>query len=172
MADADKIIEDAYYKYIMNPGPKTGASVPNVPNVTGVSNLVSNDKEECLATHEYEARLPKEWARAFAKLQFIDRPEQYRPEEWEQVLNDAGLFADKWASQAIKLGWSILDVFAIHKSGNRRRLDGEGAILSIRGSKVVAITADNVMIETTTGARQRICKPTADKNAIKTIVQT
>lgn len=126
---------------------------------------------EHVAIQKYDGKLPREWAEAFAKLQFIDRPKQYNQGEWDQVLNDAGLFADKWASQAMALGWSILDVFAVHKSENRRRLDGEGVILSIRGRKVVAVTADHIMIETGAGARQRISRPTADQQSIKTMVQ-
>lgn len=162
--DADKIIEDAYNSYISD---NRSAIVTSVTNVTGLD----DDKFERAAIQEFDGKLPREWAEAFAKLQFIDKPKQYSQAEWEQVLNDAGLFADKWASQAMALGWSILDVFAVHKSGNLRRLDGDGVILSIRGRRVVAVTADHIVIETWGGTRQRIAKPTADKKSIETMVQ-
>lgn len=125
---------------------------------------------ERAAVHEYDGKLSRDWAETFAKLQFMDRPDQYTAIEWEQVINDAGLFGDKWAARARDLGWSIMDVFAVHKSENRKRLDGEGIILSLRGNKVVAITADHIMIETPTGSRQRICKPTAAQESLKTFV--
>lgn len=133
--------------------------------------LSKADRDERAAIAEFDGGLPREWAAAFAKLQVMDRPEQYSQAGWEQVLNDAGLFADRWAHQAIALGWTVLDVFSVHKSGNRKRLDGEGVVLSIRGRKVVAITADHIMIETGAGARLRIAKPPADKKSIKTMVQ-
>jgi len=130
-----------------------------------------NSPDERAAIHEYDGKLPRQWAVAFSKLQFMDKPDQYTAAEWEQVINDAGLFADKWAARARDLGWTILDVFAVHKSESRKRLDGEGVILSICGHKVVAVTAEHVMIETKTGARQRICKPTATKGSIRSLVQ-
>ncbi|MCH8172267.1 MAG: hypothetical protein IIA70_03055 [Proteobacteria bacterium] len=141
---------------------------PIVTSVAIVTTLNSN-KTERAAIHEYEGGLPREWAEAFANLQFMDRPDQYTTAEWEEVINDAGLFADKWAARARDLGWTIMDIFAVHKSGSRKRLDGEGVILSLRGNKVIAITADHIIIETSTGARQRVCKPTAGQDSLKNI---
>ena len=33
---------------------------------------------------------------------------------WQQVLDDAGRFLDRWGNQAHELGWNAADLFGVH----------------------------------------------------------
>jgi len=54
--------------------------------------------------------VPNRYASAFARMQ-AQRPDGVAAADWVQALNDAGLFLDRWGSQAAKLGWPAVDLF-------------------------------------------------------------
>ena len=75
---------------------------------------------------------------------------------WLQVLNDAGLFLDGWAAKMAVFGWSTLEVFGVHPRRPEARLDTRGLVWALQGRKVLAASADSVVIETENGNRQSI----------------
>jgi hypothetical protein len=54
----------------------------------------------------------------------------------------------------VQLGWSDLDLFGVDADRPYTRLDGLGLVPALDGCKIVALTAEGVILETPGGARQ------------------
>jgi hypothetical protein len=115
-----------------------------------------DDFEERAAIIEFDADVPCEWAEGFAKLCTIPRHPDYREERWQQLIDDAGWFMDRWAAQVSAMGWSIEEVFGVHYDKPDTRIDLKGLVPCIGGKEVVAVSADSVTIQSPSGNRQRI----------------
>ena len=115
------------------------------------------DFEERAAMNE---EAPRAWAEGYARLCTLPRHPDYTETRWQGLVDDAGLFLDKWATQVDGLGWKTQEVFGVHHAKPSTRIDLQGLVPCIRGRKVVAVSADSATIETLTGARQRIFRRT------------
>jgi hypothetical protein len=91
--------------------------------------------------------VPREWAEGMAALCTMPRPAAYAPERWQQLVDDGGLFLDRWGRQAAGLGWRAVDVFGVNLAAPERRYDGMGLVPLLAGRAVIAITADSARIE-------------------------
>ena len=56
--------------------------------------------------------------------------------------------------QAARLGWPTWELFGCHHRAPFRRIQGMGLLLLLRGRELVALTADEAVIRTATGAHQ------------------
>jgi len=54
------------------------------------------------------------------------------------------------------MGWSTHEVLGVHPDKPDARIDLKGLIPCIGGAEVVAVRADSVTIQTSSGARQRV----------------
>jgi hypothetical protein len=108
--------------------------------------------EERAGIIEYDASVPREWAEGFARLCQMPRPAAILPPRWRELVDNAGLFIDKWAVQAASLGWSAADIFGCHREAPLARYDLQGLVFLIGSSEVVAITALSAAIRTRSGA--------------------
>jgi hypothetical protein len=70
--------------------------------------------EERAAHLEYDAGMPRSWAEPFARLLCSNSPAGCTAERWQCTVDAALTFADKWAAEAYKLGWTAEDVFGLH----------------------------------------------------------
>ena len=59
-----------------------------------------------------------------------------------------------WAEEAARLGWSEVDLFGVDADRPYTRLDGMGLVPALDGCKIVALSAEGAVLETTGGARQ------------------
>ena len=119
--------------------------------VTGSPEQIGEQAERA-AIAQFGAHIPEEWCEGFAILQTMTRPDQFDPDEWDTLINDAGLFLDQWAPQATDLGWQTHEIFGLCINGNRRRLDCMGLIPLLKGRPVVALTDSFAEYRTATGA--------------------
>lgn len=87
------------------------------------------------------------WAEGFATLCTMPRPASYPQSRWEQILNDGGLFLDRWKGTVLVLGWLPVDVFRVCPDAPVWRLDQMGLVPLIEGRRVIAITADTARID-------------------------
>jgi len=110
------------------------------------------ERLERAAIAQYSGGIPEEWCDGFAILQTMPRPDQFDYQEWQTLINDAGLFLDRWAMQATELGWQTHEIFGLFINGNRRRLDCMGLIPLLKGRPVVGLTDSFVEYRTATGA--------------------
>ena len=112
--------------------PETRPIVTNVTNVTGI-------RSDILAGLE--------------RLKGAAAPRTSNPERWPAVVADAlRLAADGWAAQALKLGWSPLDLFGAvtDKQGDP---NGDGLAVKLCGRPLLALCASFATVSDGTGAR-------------------
>ena len=54
-------------------------------------------------------------AEGFARLCQMSRPAAILPSRWSELVDNAGVFIDRWAVQAASLGWNAADIFGCHR---------------------------------------------------------
>jgi hypothetical protein len=81
-------------------------------------------------------------------------PDGLSLERWEPLRQGAVRFAEEWAGNALSLGWTHKELFAI--AGPFARVDLQGAAWFIGDATVTAMTADTITLRTVSGATQRI----------------
>jgi hypothetical protein len=94
------------------------------------------------------------WTRGVERLGSIQQPQGYPERAWRQLLADAERFLDRWGMQAARLGWPAWELFGCHRQAPFGRIQGMGLVLLLRGRELVALTADEAVIRTATGAHQ------------------
>lgn len=115
----------------------------------------SESEEERAALVEYDAGAPRAWAEALARLHPGQPPADVTPGRWLQFIDDCGRFLDAgWADRAAVLDWHPLNLFGCDRERPFARLDRAGLLWLLNGGKLVALTRDTAVIETSTGARQ------------------
>ena len=115
----------------------------------------SDDPEERAAIIEGAPGLPRAWAEGYAALCTMPPPFGFSADRWRRVVDAAGIFLDRWGAEAIRCGWSDLDVFGCHSDAPDRRFDCMGLVLLLDRCEVVAIDRDGADLAMATGARQR-----------------
>jgi hypothetical protein len=81
-------------------------------------------------------------------------PDGISVERWDRACNGAAQFARNWAAQAMRLGWSLDELFRLAEPF--ARVDLQGAAWFIGDSTVVAVSAGAITIRTPNGAIQRL----------------
>lgn len=102
--------------------------------------------------------VPEDWAQGFARLCTMPRPKQYDEKRWEQIINDAGVFLDKWGKQAQGLGWSSIDAFGVHHNRPTDALHCLGLVPLLKGGRVILLYPDKAELTTAGGAHQTFFK--------------
>jgi hypothetical protein len=115
----------------------------------------SDDLDERAALIEFGAEVPREWAEGFAALCAMPPPTGFRPDRWQRIIEVTGVFLDRWAGEAIRCGWSDLDVFGCDPTAPTARFDCMGLVLLLDRCEIVVIDRDGAELITVTGARQR-----------------
>jgi hypothetical protein len=113
------------------------------------------DWEERAAHLEYDAGIPRIWAVPFAKMLSSGPPRDFDPVRWQRVVDAALIFADKWAAEACRLGWTAEDIFGLHSFAPAARNDCKGIAWLLNRGHVVAIDAAGADILTVGGAKRR-----------------
>ena len=98
---------------------------------------------------------PAGWKQGVAKLGGMVPLSGFCPVRWAQLVTDACGFLDRWAVQAERLGWSTSEVFGCHRWAPAVRYDAVGLVVMLNGTRVVAMTADDAVVENARGARLR-----------------
>ena len=83
--------------------------------------------------------VPIIYASEFARLQ-AHAPAEVPRNRWDQFINDAGLFFDRWGKQAEALGWRPDELLGLHPEAPMARYDRMGLIWMLRGETVIDIT--------------------------------
>lgn len=108
------------------------------------------------ASLEHDAGLSIEWAEPFARLLCGSPPRGFEPHRWARAVEGASIFAERWATQAFRLGWSAEEVFGLDEIEPDRRHDRKGlAWFLTNGRRVIALNSGGADTETGRGTRQR-----------------
>ena len=102
-----------------------------------------------------QSGLPPEWLEGYAALCTMPPPSGFSPERWRRVVDAAGTFLDRWGAEAIRCGWSDLDVFGCHDTAPTARFDCMGLMLLLDRCEIVAIDQDGADLVSASSARQR-----------------
>ena len=93
-------------------------------------------------------------AAAIDRLRSLTCPKDYSPERWERNRCGALRFASESAAEAVRLGWSLDDLFATAEPF--ARVDLQGAAWFIGEATVTGLSAASITLRTASGATQRI----------------
>jgi len=119
------------------------------------------DFEERAALIEYGAGVPRHWAEPFARLNCMPCPAAFALKQWAAIINDGGIFIDRWAEEAERLGWTAEEVFGVGRDAPDARHDLKGLLLQINGWEVIAIDAGKATVKNPkTGSTQSIYRKT------------
>ena len=125
------------------------------PEPTGSAVTWSDAQEERAAIAEHDGGAPRAWAEAFARLDPTTPPGDVPASRWVQFIDDCGRFLDDgWASRVEALGWRPLDLFGCDRERLFAGVEPAGLLWCLEGGKLLALTADTAVIETSTGHRQ------------------
>ena len=99
------------------------------------------DEGERSAIALVEGHVPAVYASAFARLQ-VTRPFGTSDWQWQQTINDAGLFLDRWGRRAEQLGWTPDDLFAPPVEAQHRG----GLVWRLEGRRVAAVLVKGALV--------------------------
>jgi hypothetical protein len=86
----------------------------------------------------------------------MSAPPGFSPERWQRIIDAAGVFLDRWAVEAIRCGWSDLDVFGANPDRPDARFDCMGLVLLLDRREIVGIDQHGAdLIACPDRARQR-----------------
>lgn len=96
------------------------------------------------------APLPSDWQHAITLLQDAARPSYASSARWAQVVQDAVIFANTRAEEAVQAGWTLGNVFGFDPD----QPDGfVGLVIDIRGASVLRVDPNVAWIPHERGCR-------------------
>ena len=95
-----------------------------------------------------------DWRERHRELSSSPCPDGLSPDRWTVILGGVESFSRDWAVEAMSLGWSLEDLFALREPFANVSL--QGAAWLVGDSTVTAVTAAAVTLRTDGGATQRI----------------
>jgi hypothetical protein len=97
---------------------------------------------------------PGEWAEWLSRLLLTRPPGDVPRRRWRQFVGNARrLLEDGTLDEAVRLGWTTLDLFGCDESKPFARVDQMGLIWFIQGDHLVSMSSSAAIIETVSGAR-------------------
>jgi hypothetical protein len=101
------------------------------------------------------------------------RPDHIEHYRWQQAIVDGAQFLARWSEEAAALGWTARDLFGLAEIPERpgpryqrlSRYDQTGLVWLLQGRRVVKLTIDIALIETTNGTQRfpRMSRSLADR---------
>ncbi len=122
-----------------------GSAVPQFRDQAGPrepdGGSCATDERERSAIAHVDGQIPAIYAAGFARLQ-VTRPLGTSDWQWQQTINDAGLFLDRWGRRAEQLGWTSDDLFAPPAEAQHRG----GLVWRLEGRRVAAMLVKGALV--------------------------
>jgi hypothetical protein len=129
--------------------------------------VAADDHAERVAIIAEGSGAPVGWCQGFARLDPDSPPGDMPAARWLRFVDDVGHFLDGgFAEQAAALGWGPHDLFGADADRPFARVDRAGLLWLLHGDRLVALTADTAIIETSTGARQTYRRKPAEPGRV------
>ncbi|MBL0318571.1 MAG: hypothetical protein IPP74_04665 [Alphaproteobacteria bacterium] len=125
---------------------------------------LSIDIEERAAFIEYEANIPREWAEAFARLEYMEAPPSIPRQRWQKITNNTGILLDKHVHDLTKHRWTVIDIFGVHRTCTDKRCEQMGLLYLLGDEAFYEIKDSSITIRTFTGALQIFQKQSLFEN--------
>jgi hypothetical protein len=111
------------------------------------------DFDERAALIEDGAKVLRAWAEGFARLDPDRPPRDVTAKRWCEIINGIGVFLDRWATQAVAMGWDAADIFGADAARPGVTWLNSGPLWSGDGARVVEVHPDRMVFEMQGGAR-------------------
>jgi hypothetical protein len=127
----------------------------------GAGVVIPFPQKEPPATHASANDAPAEreteqaWADGYAVLGTMSPPSGFTLQRWQSTVDAAGWFLDRWADEAVRCGWTELDVFGCDDAAPTTRRDMMGLVLLLDGCDIASLDESGADLVTAGGARQR-----------------
>lgn len=88
-----------------------------------------------------------EWRKGVKHLSLLRHlPPPYHSRGWRTLIDDATAFLNDWGDDAVRWGWSTLDVFGTNPTVGARRYDRLGLVILLGGRPVHSLEPDRAWI--------------------------
>ncbi len=98
--------------------------------------------------------VPEAWLTGLALMSRMAAPAGITPADWEGLVAGATRLLVEWGAQLALLGWTTLDLFAVHRFRPMNRNDQAGLVRFLGQDDVRAVTATTATLRTWSGATQ------------------
>jgi hypothetical protein len=115
----------------------------------------TDNLDERAALIEYGANVPRRWAEGYAALCSMSPPTGFSPGRWQRIIDAVGTFLGRWAADAIRCGWSDLDVFGCNPDRPDARFDAMGLVMLLDRCEVIAVDEGGATLRTASGSGLR-----------------
>ena len=127
------------------------------------SRFSHNSRAPAHERHDLDtSTLVSRWRQGVDRLLVMENPRAYPEHAWMSLIDDAERFLKCWAVQAARLGWRSWEVWGVQMDAPWHRIGALGLVPSLHGQKIVAMSSENAVIETSTGNRLRYYRRPAD----------
>ena len=109
--------------------------------------------------------VPHDWFEGVCRLIRLPCPRGVSAARWGRLQMDAAVFLETWGAQASALNWSTHNLFGVNQRKPFERVDKAGLVRLLDGRPVVAMTADEGVIQCPTGARQTFRRKWTERGA-------
>jgi hypothetical protein len=120
---------------------------------------VAREKAQTVVLLEVRDGVPEDWAQGVADLLAMSPHPDWPDTAWNTLQNDALAFLRERAAQAYALGWNALDLFGVHATASRARLDGMGLVPLLNGRPITAMSENGAVIAVASGGVQTYRRP-------------
>ena len=97
--------------------------------------------------------VPETWTQGICDLIAMACPASCPEERWNVLREDSYTFLRDWAARAHDLGWAEYDLFGVHPERPWVRFDVMGFVPLLNGTRVIALSDTEAVIEKPSGAR-------------------
>jgi hypothetical protein len=99
------------------------------------------------------ASLPADIVQGLGRLLTMPAPRRFEQVRWSKAVKHAIRFAADWAAVALRLGWTVEELFGLHPVAPDARYDARGLAFAQTDDRcIVAITESTAVIRTSGGA--------------------
>ena len=125
------------------------------PSPAAIAAVAANQSNAAIAAvaarggvenREHATAPPPDWRDALAQLETRPRPESIPADRWSQAVADASYLVHDWGHALSRCGWTLSDIFSVHREKPLARFDAMGVCLLLQGRKIGPIDQVRIAI--------------------------
>lgn len=95
--------------------------------------------------------LPADLAQGLAQLRSYPGPAAVSGARWDRFVDDVVAFERDWLALALQLGWTLHELFGLHRTRPEARPDCAGLVWSLQGRSIVRLDATGADVAVSAG---------------------